>query len=97
MVNDGGSAFPEVSGGESPHTEGCKCGSCPDGSIESFGGMSLRDYFAGKIIAAMLMRRAEHVAFASVDAAKENMNFAEYMAQAAYEYADAMLKERRRA
>ena len=64
--DDGGPAFPRMT---------------DNGSVE-YPGMSLRDYFAAKVMAALTA--------ADVDEAKT----AEHLAMGAYELADAMLRER---
>ena len=95
----GGSAFPEVRSVDGDddisavrHSE--------DGwrstYIKSFGGMTLRDYFAGQAlfgqIAAFADERARQM---SVDNASDRgVTPKQQVAFAAYEYADAMLKAR---
>jgi hypothetical protein len=83
--NDGGPAFPGtlyISG-----RGNCQPVTFPDGTVEwqeMSSGMTLRDYFAGQALAGLLTQPAE-------DAFEAN-----HFATAAYQMADAMLKERSR-
>jgi hypothetical protein len=77
-IDDGGSAFPTLfmngqSGEYFPSTDG---------------GMSLRDYFAAKALAAMLANPDK-------DARKRGASGLDYFPAYAYEYADAMLRARK--
>lgn len=80
-INDGGSAFPFAA--EYGHPSNCE-------------GMTLRDYFAGKVIQgwlASLSNKDLHTALIKT-ACDERMPIPLYLARTAYEQADAMLKAR---
>lgn len=70
--NDGGPAFP---------------GGSPTGQLPPVYGMTLRDYFAAKALAAMLANPDK-------EGANRGRNGVQLFAGFAYEYADAMLKAR---
>ena len=77
MSNDGGPAFPQLQRSETYEAnDGCKVS-----THESYGGMSLRDWFAGQALAGL-------VAATDRDGSKE------VYAMDAYDLADAMLKIR---
>lgn len=83
MKNDGGSAFPVpmVPLGDGGYT---------NSKIE---GLSLRDYFAAKALAAQIGHDATLISIVNV--AKEcNVSSHEVAARSAYQYADAMLAAR---
>lgn len=86
---DGGPAFPTTEWGRTQ-----------DGSVaqQSIGGMSLRDWFAGKALAALIAKfplltdtEGTHGEKHDLD---ELMQVGRDLAASAYEYADAMLAER---
>lgn len=72
MKDDGGSAFPRAT---FAHSRGCDTGYY----IDSYEGMSLRDWFAG---------------MALVDVSKRGVNKTSELAHFAYQIADAMIEER---
>lgn len=78
--NNGGSAFPNKATG------------CGGSSLDS-NGMTLRDYFAAKICAAIWSdnRVIERL---GGNPANEGLTFGEVFARESYKQADAMLKER---
>ena len=86
-MNDGGSAFPVIDGG------GIASYTDQDGyhylKIETRDGMSLRDWFAGQVVAAVIA--FEDRALDTHDALP-----IETVARQSYELADAMLKARER-
>ena len=61
-------------------------------SQTQYGGMTLRDYFAAKAMTAIISGTAFQVV--ATLAAKADIIAEDYIATAAYEYADAMLKAR---
>lgn len=76
-IEDGGNIFPQVK------TEIKYNGSqSPEHHIKVFGGMTLRDYFAGQALIGLLAR--SNVAYTTKEDAVKD----------AFEYADAMLKAR---
>lgn len=81
-LTDNPAAFPR------PASEFTKSGTCPDGNdpIDSQDGMSLRDYFAGQVVVGWLAMCADP----DVSAAPTSRELAEL----AYRFADALLKER---
>jgi hypothetical protein len=87
---DGGAAFPEVAA--RPEETGYG-GSDRQWRPYSVGGMSLRDYFAGRVLSAILGDR-DVAARVTDDAASKGRVFGEYVAETAYLFADAMLAER---
>lgn len=79
-VNDGGPAFPEVFTNFDPNA------SVPYPDVHSYGGMSLRDYFAGQALQGMLAYyNRETGDFHTNSSFEKNASYA-------YEQADAMLK-----
>lgn len=87
MKDDGGPAFP--SGPLQFKTTGSTAN--PTVETVNFLGMTLRDYFAAKVISAML---DGNLAVVAKEAAKEGLTHGAYLARAAYILADAMLAER---
>lgn len=84
--HDGGPAFPRRGTARANFT------GHPDWAIEFAGGMSLRDYFAAKAMAALLVG---HGGVCRNDAEEKLADrFYEAVSTSAYELADAMLKER---
>jgi hypothetical protein len=77
IKHDGGSAFPQVETEKHYTTD-------PD--VRSTGGMSLRDYFAAKVLASWI------VAAPTLDA--ENEAHRDHLSSLAYAQADSMLKAR---
>jgi len=77
-MSDGGPAFP------------FDCSAPDDDARTIHTGMSLRDYFAGQIIVALIRNRGPHLH----DTDAERAECARDSAAAAYEYADAMIGER---
>jgi hypothetical protein len=85
---DGGSAFPQI---ESERENGTLVKSEVDiAHVYSFGGMSLRDYFAAKALP-MVIAKYEHLTAVDPDPVPAIPQAA---ADLAYEYADAMLRAR---
>jgi hypothetical protein len=84
-VKDGGPAFPVETYGDG---RGMQTG--PDSGWET--GMTLRDYFAAQALSAIISGSAFPTIHGLADEA--GVDSGEYMADAAYEYADAMLKAR---
>lgn len=83
--NDGGPAFPAPNYVELGNPlNGIK------GAIESAGGMSLRDWFAGRAAVALI----EAATAEDFDDCKTAQERAERIARSAYNVADAMLAER---
>ena len=84
MVNDGGPAFPQMA----LHPTSNYFHSASDG-------MSLRDYFAGQVLAALL---ADEANITNMGTARDNLpNFlpiTTFGAKTAYQWADAMLEAR---
>lgn len=78
---DGGPAFP-VHGGHHPDDDPC--------NHTLGGGMTLRDWFAGQAIGAVISQFTD--GFVANPASRHNA--AEYFGKAAYEVADAMLEAR---
>lgn len=66
-----------------PQAQCSQCGVSHDAHVDADHGMELRDYFAAKAMQALIP--AHH---------QNPYTFAELVAEKAYEYADAMLKER---
>ena len=88
-INDGGPAFPDSVSADDGG--GVNYSSCP--------GMSLRDFFAAAALQGQIAAFGNKKARAlSVEQAKQNgiTNPKFQVAKAAYEYADAMLAERRK-
>lgn len=81
-INDGGPAFPH------PNPDYAQDYGRRD-RTPPFGGMSLRDWFAGQAIPALI----SSVGIAKV-AEQRGVTVSELVARAAYQYADAMLKAR---
>lgn len=83
---DGGPAFPVET-----YVDGQGIQTSPASAWDT--GMSLRDYFAAKAMAAIISGSA----FPQIStlAAKADVDAGEFLATAAYEYADAMLKARK--
>lgn len=79
-TNDGGPAFPMPA---SEHSQG--------GHFEQLG-MSLRDWFAGQAIPAVIRQCASDLSWNNPD----KLTPAQYFARTAYEVADAMLAARAR-
>ena len=80
-INDGGTAFP------------CNAQLAPPGyaaneNRPASSGMSLRDHFAGEVLNALIIHSIEYSMSPSIDAAKYS--------QRAYQFADAMLEERKK-
>jgi len=67
-MNNGGSAFPEITSDQDNNGQY---------DTYSYGGMSLRDYFAGQALVGLVSRFSD-----------------KYIAEKAYQLADAMLEER---
>lgn len=80
-TNDGGRAFPGEKSVRFGQDNGCN------------EGMSLRDYFAAKALGGLLSDTTT-MANISKDSRRLNVNPIIYLASAAYDYADAMLKAR---
>lgn len=83
--DDGGAAFP----GSQPTN--------PDGQWASDWdpGMTMLDWFAGRAMQSM-MGTQDQMASISKQAREEKVNPVELIARAAYEFADAMIQERKR-
>lgn len=81
--DDGGAAFP------------CQQGECSDGTWNQTydPGMTLRDFFAAKALQAYLSH-PQNIAGVVRAGQKRDMSPQDFVAIAAYEYADAMLKAR---
>ncbi|HYE07697.1 MAG TPA: hypothetical protein VEL07_19415 [Planctomycetota bacterium] len=91
-TNDGGPAFPTPGWQRTWFERGDECSE----SCDAIAGMSLRDYFAAKALAAMMA--TPDVATALVaEAAKLSRDVSTVFAEAAYEQADAMIAERAKA
>lgn len=88
-VEDGGPAFPLIS---SFYGDDSEPGDPPKSysHVYSEGGMSLRDYFAAKALNAML-QNAELCAAMKV---KYGQRVTPFLADAAYEFANAMIESR---
>lgn len=80
---DGGAAFPTH--------EFRQLGPGGAGHMVQTGGMSLRDWFAGQSLMAML---SNNVLLDSIDAASPTIKMVPKLAHHSYEIADAMLAER---
>lgn len=91
VKNDGGSAFPGITHIEAPQTINHMT---PKWSrVKSDGGMSLRDWFAGRALSGLLSD-GETIGIMGKAASEAGKSRVPYMASAAYEIADAMLAER---
>lgn len=87
-VKDGGAAFPVVTGIVAGHDE---WGNELVHEVQSTGGnVSVRDYFAAKALAAIMLDQAQLLRSSK----PLGMRVVDYAAGLAYEYADAMLRYR---
>ena len=88
-INDGGPAFP--------HAQRLWDNDAQSWAVHSVGGMTLRDYFAGEALAALINQLA-HTSQADKEMKKLGMcegQFDRLCAKCAYDYADAMLAARK--
>lgn len=85
-IEDGGPAFPNPI-----RLRNGRVGHPGEQTIETEGGMSLRDYFAGQAIIGILTGSATLVAARGSEPLKDTVNA---FSQSVYEIADAMLKAR---
>ena len=83
-IEDGGPAFPEK---RISHFIAGANGEA-SAAVENVGGMSLRDYFAGQAIPAIIER-------CGADHRQPHEHITDYFARKAYEVADAMLLARK--
>lgn len=93
--NDGGPAFPQVETDLEYPASTC----APWGHTYSYGGMSLRDYFAAKAMQAEIITSCSDATPESAESlaracAEHNQTPQERIAMHAYDWADAMLKTR---
>ena len=84
VINDGGQAFPR------PGVHDQQFGSVEQGSY----GMSLRDWFAGQALQAIVAKH--HFAVMKPPSGKYDRDIARASADGAYLYADAMLSARQK-
>ncbi len=86
MKNDGGPAFPTAYQERDGDTY----------TTNYYGGMTLRDYFAGAAMAGQLsvLSNLEAAEAIIAECKKHGINSEEYIALTSYRHADAMLKER---
>lgn len=88
VKNDGGQAFPTITEIEAPHTINHMT---PKWSrVNSGGGMSLRDWFAGQALPVV----AAVIVAPGVETDDGEPASSRHVARAAYDIADAMLAER---
>ncbi|MBE3035538.1 MAG: hypothetical protein IMZ70_00415 [Candidatus Atribacteria bacterium] len=86
MEKDGGSAFPEICTDTSIGGDGTRIN-----DTYSYGGMSLRDWFAGMVIQGLMANHAKEL---FKDIAEKKEDGLQYSATASYMIADALLKEK---
>jgi hypothetical protein len=85
-INDGGPAFPRITEIQTPNSVSWET---PEYSkVRSTDGLSMRDYFAAKAMQALYARLGGSARCSAHDGGLD------YLAQGAYEAADAMLKAR---
>lgn len=86
--DDGGSAFPEITTEREYHYEHDRHWE----NTHSYGGMSLRDYFAAKAMQALISTPSY---FGHFDKMPGGYDETERAAKMAYDFADSMLKARK--
>jgi hypothetical protein len=90
-VHDGGPAFP----GPNPEMTGIDSDGTERWETEPSGGMSLRDYFAGKAMNTMIARAEVHFLEQDSYEPGDLEDFHDYVGEQSYLIADAMLKARK--
>lgn len=92
MSNDGGGAFPQI---ETDREQGEISGAGDIGHVYSYGGMTLRDYFAAKAFQALITKSPFFINEARTgEQIEEHRLWAVVVGQSAYRFADAMLEAR---
>jgi hypothetical protein len=90
VANNGGPAFPQIRTNREEQTGSTHEHAVDIANVHSYGGMTMRDYFAAQALPQVMQSADNQSVLAWPNWAKE-------VAAASYEIADAMLAERERA